>query len=299
NHKAFFGRHSLSFFEMTVGLAFDYFSKEKIDIAVIEVGMGGRLDSTNIITPEIAVITNIGLDHTQYLGNALEEIAREKAGIIKPNVPVVIGETQEETKPVFEKTAAQNDSEILFADSFTFDEYILDLKGSYQSKNVKTVLTTLKIINERTFFKVSEKHIKNGFANTIKNTGLQGRWQVLQEKPKVICDTAHNAEGLRYVLKQLQEEKYKQLHIVLGFVADKGLENVLPLFPDNAKYYFCKPDIPRGLEVSVLYEKAKFFHLEGQVCSSVKAALKAALKAAKKEDAVFIGGSTFVVAEIV
>src|SRR5690606_21212389 len=224
NHQTFFETHSLSFFEMTVGLAFYYFSKEQVDIAIIEVGMGGRLDSTNVIIPEVSVITNIGMDHTQYLGNTLEEIAQEKGGIIKPDIPVVIGETQKETKLVFEKIAIQNSSKILFADSFTFDKYEMDLKGSYQDKNVKTVLTALKIIQQKQFFKISEKHIKNGLTNTVKNTGLQGRWQILQENPKVICDTAHNAEGLQYVMKQLQEEKYARLHMVIGFVADKNLE---------------------------------------------------------------------------
>ena len=298
-HKSFFEQNSLSFFEMTVGLAFDYFSKEKVDVAVIEVGMGGRLDSTNIIIPEVSIITNIGIDHTQFLGNSLAEIAGEKAGIIKYGTPVIIGETQEETKFVFEKTAKQKNAKILFADSLALDNYELDLKGSYQAKNLQTVLAALKVIRDKELFKITEKNIKNGLANTIKNTGLQGRWQVLQEKPKVICDTAHNVEGLRYVLEQLQEEKYKQLHLVLGFVADKGLENVLPLFPDNAKYYFCKPNIPRGLDVFVLCEKAKYYHLEGQGYSSVKAAFNTALKKANQDDIVFVGGSTFVVAEIV
>lgn len=299
NHQTFFETHSLSFFEMTVGLAFYYFSKEQVDIAIIEVGMGGRLDSTNVIIPEISVITNIGMDHTRYLGNTLEEIAQEKGGIIKPDIPVVIGETQKETKPVFEKIAIQNSSKILFADSFTFDKYEMDLKGSYQDKNVKTVLTTLKIIQQKQFFKISEKHIKYGLANIVKNTGLQGRWQILQENPRVICDTAHNREGLQYVLKQLQDEKYVRLHMVVGFVEDKNLAGVLPLFPKNAVYYFCKPNIPRGLDASILQEKAGQYSLLGKQYSSVKIALNEALEATNQEDVIFVGGSTFVVAEIV
>lgn len=298
-HKSFFENHSLSFFEMTVGLAFDYFSRGKVDVAVIEVGMGGRLDSTNIIIPEISVITNIGLDHTQFLGSTLAEIAGEKAGIIKPNVPIVIGETQAETKPVFETIAKEKQAEIIFADSFSFEEYTLDLKGSYQEKNRQTVLAAIKTLQKNHLFKITEKNIKNGLAKTVKNTELLGRWQILQENPKVICDTAHNAEGLHYVMKQLQQEKFRQLHIVLGFVADKNLENVLSLFPEEAAYYFCKPDIPRGLDAFVLKEKAKPYRLAGNEYSSVKSAFEAALNFSDKEDVVFVGGSTFVVAEII
>ncbi|GHC48917.1 dihydrofolate synthase / folylpolyglutamate synthase [Ulvibacter litoralis] len=296
-HKSFFETHSLSFFEMTVGLAFDYFKKEKVDIAIIEVGLGGRLDSTNIITPEVSVITNIGLDHMRFLGTTLQQIAAEKAGIIKSGIPVVIGETVSETKTIFQEVALDKNALIVFAEKSKKASYASDLKGSYQKKNIKTVLATLLILQEKGW-KVSEKSIKNGLLRTIPNTGLMGRWQILKEQPKVICDTAHNKEGLQLVMKQLSLEKYDALHIVLGAVDDKDLDTVLPLFPKEAKYYFCRPDVPRGLKVKVLEEKAAKFGLEGEVYLSVKMAYKDALLTATKSDVVFVGGSTFVVAEV-
>lgn len=298
-HKVFFEENNLSFFEMTVGLAFDYFKKQKVDIAVIEVGMGGRLDSTNIISPLVSVITNIGLDHTQFLGNSLAEIASEKAGIIKPNIPVVIGEYTPETKGVFLKTAKQNHSEIYFASDLISEIPKSDLIGKYQQKNKKTVLQTIKILQKENHFKVSEENIKNGFLNVVKNTELLGRWQILQEKPKIICDTAHNKNGLEIVLAEIQKEKFDKLHIVFGAVNDKDLDSVLPLFPKNAHYYFCKPNVPRGLETDVLQEKTKHFSLNGKSYSSVKNALKSAKKNASETDLIFVGGSTFVVAEVV
>ena len=209
SHKFYFEKNQLSFFEMTVGLAFDYFRKEKVDIAIIEVGMGGRLDSTNIITPEVSVITNIGLDHTQFLGNTLQKIASEKAGIIKENIPIVIGETLPETKPVFEKIAFEKNAPITFAEKIDASGYISDLKGNYQQKNIKTVLATLSILRKNGW-KISEENIKNGLLNTIKNTGLMGRWQLLRENPKVICDTAHNKDGLQLVMQQLGNENFEK-----------------------------------------------------------------------------------------
>jgi len=298
-HKPFFETHALSFFEMTVGLAFQSFSNHKVDIAIIEVGLGGRLDSTNVITPEVSVITNIGKDHTQFLGNTLAEIAVEKAGIIKPNIPVVIGETQIETKPVFEKIALEKLAPIVFAESIPVKKYSLDLLGSYQDKNYKTAVVAINTLTQYSNFTITESNIENGLKRVAKNTGLQGRWQVLSKFPKVICDTAHNAEGLQYVLKQLQEEWYIKLHIVLGVVADKDLEAILPMFPKKAIYYFCKPDIPRGLDASILMQKAMPFSLKGNFYPSVQDAFSAALKAAKVPDVIFIGGSTFVVAEII
>ncbi|OIP51868.1 MAG: tetrahydrofolate synthase [Flavobacteriaceae bacterium CG2_30_34_30] len=298
-NKPFFENHSLSFFEMTVGLAFQSFSNHKVDIAIIEVGLGGRLDSTNVITPEVSVITNIGKDHTQFLGNTLAEIAVEKAGIIKSNIPVVIGETKEETKPVFEKIALEKLSPIVFAENIPVKKYSLDLLGSYQEKNYKTAVVAINTLTQYSNFTIAESNIENGLKRVAKNTGLQGRWQVLGKFPKVICDTAHNAEGLQYVLKQLQEEWYIKLHIVLGVVADKDLEAILPMFPKKAIYYFCKPDIPRGLDASVLMQKAMPFGLKGNFYPSVQDGYSAALKAAKIPDVIFIGGSTFVVAEII
>lgn len=297
NHKPYFEKNQLSFFEMTVGLAFDYFRKEKVDIAIIEVGMGGRLDSTNIITPEVSVITNIGLDHTQFLGDTLEKVAVEKAGIIKEGIPVIIGETLPETKRVFEGIAAERNAAIIFAETFKNQEYAADLKGSYQQKNIKTVLASLGVLRQKGW-DISEENIVNGLLNTIKNTGLMGRWQILNETPKVICDTGHNKEGLQLVMEQLLKENYKSLHIVLGVVNDKDLAAVLPLFPKDAIYYFCKPNIPRGLDASLLLTRARGFGLVGEEYISVKKAYSAAVEAASVEDLVFVGGSTFVVAEV-
>jgi dihydrofolate synthase/folylpolyglutamate synthase len=297
-NKAFFEANDMSFFEMTVGLAFDYFSKEKVDIAIIEVGMGGRLDATNIITPLVSVITNIALDHTQFLGNTPEAIAYEKAGIIKPGIPVVIGEYTNETKPVFLSKATANNSEIYFASDIVKQEYPSDLIGDYQVHNKKTVLQTITVVNSQKEFKIYESDIKSGLLNVVKNTGLKGRWQQLGESPKIICDTAHNKNGLEMVLKQIQKEKFDTLHIVLGVVNDKDLDEVLPLFPTDAIYYFCKPNIPRGLETSILQEKARKFNLFGKTYPSVTGAYNASKNIATKNDFIFVGGSTFVVAEL-
>jgi dihydrofolate synthase/folylpolyglutamate synthase len=297
-NKAFFEANELSFFEMSVGLAFEYFVEQKTDINIIEVGMGGRLDSTNIITPLVSVITNIGLDHTQFLGNTLELIAFEKAGIIKPNIPVVIGEYIPETKPVFIAKSDETHSEIYFASDLIAATYPSALLGDYQIQNKKTVLQTLKVLQDKKLLSVSETDIKSGFLNVIKNTGLQGRWQQSGENPTVICDTAHNAHGLKIVINQLKNEKYDQLHIVLGLVNDKNLTEILPLFPKNAIYYFCKPDISRGLDQLILKEKAAEFNLVGQTYISVSNAYQAAKENAKENDFIYVGGSTFVVAEI-
>jgi dihydrofolate synthase/folylpolyglutamate synthase len=294
-NRDFLEAQKLSFFEMTVGLAFDYFASEKVDIAIVEVGLGGRLDSTNIITPELSVITNIGLDHTQFLGETLPEIAFEKAGIIKHKIPVIIGEEQAAVKQVFLKKAEAENAPIYFA-SDTVKTFKTDLLGNYQQRNLKTAVGAIKLLKG---FQVSEQNIEKGLLNVVKNTNLKGRWQVLQEHPKVICDTAHNTEGLEVVLQQLKKETFKKLHIVLGFVSDKKLEDVLPLFPNNASYYFCKPDIPRGLSAAVLQEKAIPFNLSGKKYTSVKEALNSALLNANQQDVIYVGGSTFVVAEII
>ncbi|MAP80081.1 MAG: tetrahydrofolate synthase [Aequorivita sp.] len=296
-HKPYFEENNLSFFEMTVGLAFDYFKSEKVDIVIVEVGMGGRLDSTNIINPEVAVITNIGLDHTQFLGNTIKQIAAEKAGIIKNNTPVIIGETTPETKDVFEEIALQKKAAITYTETIDEKNYVSDLKGRYQQKNIRTVLASLKILNDLGW-NISEENITNGLLKTIKNTGLLGRWQILQEQPKVICDTAHNKEGLQLVIAQLANEQFKKLHIVFGVVSDKDLTPVLSLFPQNAIYYFCKPNIPRGLDASLLLSQARGFGLVGEEYISVSKAYEAAKKAARVTDLIFVGGSTFVVAEV-
>ena len=297
-NKLFFEENDMSFFEMTVGLAFEYFAQEKVDIAVIEVGLGGRLDATNIITPLISVITNIGIDHTQFLGTTLEAIAGEKAGIIKPEIPVVIGEYIRETKSVFLAKAKECKSEIYFASELISETYPSDLIGDYQTYNKKTAIETIAVLNSQGEFQISDANIKSGLFNVVNNTGLQGRWQQLGEFPKIICDTAHNKNGLEMVMKQVQKEKYENLHIVLGFVNDKDLDEILPLFPTNAIYYFCKPNIPRGLATTLLQEKAKKYHLLGNIYSSVTEAYNVSKKKATKKDFIFIGGSTFVVAEL-
>ncbi|HLA55021.1 MAG TPA: folylpolyglutamate synthase/dihydrofolate synthase family protein [Flavobacterium sp.] len=298
SHKTFFESHNLSFFEMSVGLAFDYFKKENVDIAIIETGLGGRLDSTNIITPLLSVITNIGLDHTQFLGNTLESIANEKAGIIKPDVPVVIGEYIPETKSVFLAKAKACHSDIYFASDFVTADLPSDLLGNYQVHNKKTVLQAIKVLQATSGFEISEDDIKTGLLNVVKNTGLLGRWQQLQEFPTVICDTAHNKHGLEMVMKQVLDSKFDCLHMVLGVVNDKDLDEILPLFPKNAIYYFCKPDMPRGLDAETLQKNAAKYNLHGKVYDSVSEAYADALANASKSDFIYVGGSTFVVAEI-
>ncbi|MFH6987053.1 bifunctional folylpolyglutamate synthase/dihydrofolate synthase [Flavobacterium collinsii] len=297
-HKSFFEANDMSFFEMSVGLAFDYFTSEKTDIAIIEVGLGGRLDATNIITPLISVITNIDLDHTQFLGNTPAAIAREKAGIIKPHVPVIIGEYTSETQPVFMSKAKENEAPIYFASDLVTEVFPSDLIGDYQFHNKKTVQQTIAILNTQNKFKISDENLKNGLLQVVKNTGLQGRWQQLGENPKIICDTAHNKHGLAVVMKQIQKEIFENLHIVLGVVNDKDLDSILPLFPKNAHYYFCSPNSSRGLSTEILNDAAKKHDLSGENYESVAHAFTAAKKNASKNDFIYVGGSTFVVAEL-
>ncbi|ELM3642842.1 bifunctional folylpolyglutamate synthase/dihydrofolate synthase [Flavobacterium psychrophilum] len=295
-NKPFFEENNLSFFEMTVGLSFDYFAKQEIDVAVIEVGMGGRLDSTNIIKPLVSVITNIGLDHTLFLGNTLEAIANEKAGIIKPNTPVIVGEYNDKTKGVFLAKAKDCKADIYFASDLITKEYPSDLLGDYQQQNKKTAIQTIRVLKPH--FSVSEENLKDGLLNVVKNTGLLGRWQQIHSNPKVICDTAHNSHGLKIVLNQIQKEEFDNLFFVLGFVNDKDLDDVLPLFPKKAKYFFSKPNIFRGLDAKILQEKATNFGLKGNIYSSITEAYKEALELSSQNDFIYIGGSTFVVAEI-
>ena len=294
-HRLYFESNQLSFFEMTVGMAFQFFAQEKVDIAIIEVGLGGRLDSTNIITPEVALITNIGLDHTDILGDTLEKIAFEKAGIIKTKVPVVISEYQNEIAHVFKEVADRNDAPLFFASHEKIKTYTTSLLGDYQTHNVKGVVVALSKLKG---FTVTEEHIVGGLKKVTQHTGLMGRWQVLQEQPKVVCDTAHNTEGLSIILSQLKKEPYKHLHLVLGFVKEKKITEILKMFPKEATYYFCTPNIPRGLAVEVLLEQAYNADLQGKKYASVQEAYKAALKAAEPADFVYVGGSTFVVAEV-
>jgi len=321
-NKSFFEELCPSFFEMTVAMAFMYFAQMQVDIAIVEVGMGGRLDSTNVISPQLSIITNISYDHTQFLGNTLKNIAKEKAGIIKENTPVIIGETQSETAEVFIQRAKEKHAPIFFADKlfqtekvktslkhdgfwmkFTaktneniYRKYTTPLAGTYQLKNFQTILAACQVIGKT---KLLGKHIRKGIKNCIKNTELMGRWQVLQRYPLCIADTGHNTAGIQYVIEQLSQIKYDNLHIVLSMVNDKDIKEILSLMPRNATYYFCKADIPRGLNPYELKNQGQQFGLNGKVYSSVKMAYKTARLKAHKKDLVFVGGSCFTVAEVV
>jgi len=310
-----------SFFELTAALAFDYFAKQKVDIAIIEVGLGGRLDSTNIITPEVSIITNIGLDHTNLLGETLELIAAEKAGIIKKDVPAVIGTTHNKTKQVFIDTARSKLTSLVFADQeyvatysmlgmdgkqilniehngkVAYPSVKLDLLGNYQLNNVPVVLKAIDILIDLGW-KISIDSIYSGLENTARLTGLMGRWQIIGNNPLIICDTGHNEDGIKMVVDQLNNTAFKTLHFVFGVVSDKNQDSILRLLPQNAVYYFTKADIPRAMNEKELAQKAHNFGLKGESYSSVIDALKAAKLNADKSDLIFVGGSTFVVAEI-
>lgn len=295
-NKSFFEKHQLSFFEMTVGLAFSYFKEKAVDIAIIETGMGGRLDSTNVITPLISVITNIGMDHTQFLGNTLEAIAYEKAGIIKQGIPVVIGEYTYKTKPVFIKRAAESGAPVFFASDEVYSSYDSDLTGDYQHQNKKTVLATVAVLQKT--FTISKDNIREGFSRVMANTGFMGRWQKIHSYPEAYCDTAHNSHGLKIVLNQIAKLDFEVLRVVFGVVNDKDLNDILPLMPKAAIYYFCRPNVPRGLDPFSLKEASAGYSLIGEVYSSVAEAYSAALNESSSNDFIYVGGSTFVVAEI-
>lgn len=320
NHGSILERMQPSFFEMSVAMAFDYFAKEKVDIAVIEVGMGGRLDSTNIISPLLSVITNISLDHTQFLGKNTTLIAAEKAGIIKAGIPVIIGETQAETRDVFLEKAWECNSEILFADMrysvtargtngqrqvFEIKDmrgrtYYLepDLLGLYQRKNIITAFASLQEL-KKMVPAINDQSIEEGIRDTALRTGLRGRWEILHKNPLIICDTAHNEAGLGIVAEQLATLSFRQLHFVFGTVKDKDPANVLNILPSNAIYYFTKANIPRALDEISLQQAASKYGLKGNSYPSVATALKAAKKSAGKDDVIFIGGSNFIVAEAI
>ena len=287
---------SPSFFELTTALAFKYFAEEKIDIAVIEVGLGGRLDCTNIITPILSVITNISFDHTQFLGNTLAQIASEKAGIIKHQVPVVIGETTKETRPVFENKAKEMDAPIFFAeeiDKSECDQYEFELKGSYQKKNLRTILCATK----RLPF-IHPEHIQQGLTNVCKNTGLMGRWQTLSTNPLIICDTGHNVGGWKYLAPQISSVPCDRLHIVFGMVDDKDIRNVLSMLPKNAVYYFTQANNHRAIPAQQVGELAKEYGLSGNTYPTVAQAYEEAKSSASENDFIFIGGSSYIVADL-
>lgn len=320
-HMEDFNRIKPSFFEMTFGMAMQWFSDSKVDIAIIETGMGGRLDSTNVITPILSVITNIGMDHMQFLGSGLPEIAREKAGIIKPEVPVVIGETLPESIEIFKDTARQLNAPLVIADQTvtvvkdgrqTELQWLnatalhsgyktpiqCPLPGNYQLKNLATVVAAVEML-KAVYTEFANLPLINGIKNTLTNTGLTGRWQILNETPLTICDIGHNRDGIAAVVSQLQTIEYSRLHFVLGMANDKDIAGILALLPMSAIYYFCKADIPRGLDADQLKQQAAEFELFGETYPSVMEAYKAACANAADTDVVFVGGSAFVVAEIV
>lgn len=319
NMRPFIETIAPSFFELTVAMAFQYFSQEKVDIAIVEVGLGGRLDSTNVITPELSVITNISFDHKNILGDTLPQIASEKAGIIKAGVPVVISETQSEIQWVFQDKAAETGSPIHFADqewmvdgSNIKDNHLeltlldtrqnkmyhfrMDLGGQYQEKNVMGVLSAVKILQQQGWH-ITWDHVSAALSHVRKLTGLRGRWEVVSEHPLTVMDVGHNEAGIREVMQQLEHVNYQQLHIVTGFVKDKEVDNVLPLFPSTATYYFCRAQLPRALDEVALAEMGAQHGLQGRAYESVQAALKAARQHAKPEDMILVCGSFFIVAE--
>ena len=295
DNKDWFSHIGMSFFEMTVALAFHHFAKEKVDIAIIEVGLGGRLDSTNIIQPELSIITNIGLDHTELLGDSIEKIAREKGGIIKPSTPILIGRKQHQTEAIFDKIAQDNHSKLYYAENCDIES---DLKGDYQNENKNTAYTAIKILRTQAW-NILDKHIENGFKNVQKNTSLLARWMTLGQSPSIICDTGHNVDGVKLIVEQIKKTNYNELHIVFGVVNDKSIDGILKLLPKKAQYYFCQAQIPRAMHVDLLFTKAQEHQLTGNCFKSVADAFKSARSVAKENDLIFIGGSTFVVAEII
>lgn len=298
--RAFFEPLHPSFFELTTAMAFRYFAEEKVDVAVVEVGLGGRLDCTNIIRPDLCIITNISLDHVQFLGDTLEKIAGEKAGIIKPGIPVVIGETTPETRPVFQKKAEEVGAPIHFAEEEVKEvhpDWEYELKGLYQEKNRRTLWAALPLL-QGGGYQISESDIQAGFAHVVELTGLMGRWQKLQEHPTVVCDTGHNVGGIQYIAEQLRRQVFRRLHIVIGMVNDKDVRGVLALLPREATYYFTQASVKRALPAGQLARLAAEAGLQGTCYPDVPSAVRAAQKESLPEDFIFVGGSSFIVADL-
>ena len=298
--RSFFEPLHPSFFELTTAMAFCYFADEKVDVAVIEVGLGGRLDCTNIIHPDLCIITNISFDHTQFLGDTLAKIAGEKAGIIKKDIPVVIGETTPKTKAVFLQRAEEVSAPIIFAENTTKNDYPgmrTELQGLYQIKNTRTILTALPLL-EKAGYHIDEQSVRNGFAHVCELTGLMGRWQKLQDTPTLICDTGHNVGGITYIAEQLKQQNYRHLHIIIGMVNDKDVSGVLALLPKDATYYFTKASVKRALPEEELCKLAAKAGLQGSCYPNVPAAVTAAQEKSHPEDFIFVGGSSFIVADL-
>ena len=300
HERSFFEPLCPSFFELATAMAFKYFVDEQVDVAVIEVGLGGRLDCTNIITPDLSIITNISFDHVQFLGNTLTKIAGEKAGIIKKGIPVVIGETTPETKPVFMAKATEVGAPIYFAEENNREDYPgveYELKGIYQEKNKRTLFTALPLLKEAGYH-FDEENVREGFAHVVELTGLMGRWQKLHDHPTLVCDTGHNVGGITYVVEQLRQQSCHQLHIVIGMVNDKDISGVLALLPKEAIYYFTQASVNRALPAKQLLHLATEAGLKGKAYASVKNAVRAAMKKSLPEDFIFVGGSNFIVADL-
>ena len=300
HERSFFEPLCPSFFELATAMAFKYFVDEQVDVAVIEVGLGGRLDCTNIITPDLSIITNISFDHVQFLGNTLAKIAGEKAGIIKKGIPVVIGETTPETKPVFMAKATEVGAPIYFAEENNREDYPgveYELKGIYQEKNKRTLFTALPLLKEAGYH-FDEENVREGFAHVVELTGLMGRWQKLHDHPTLVCDTGHNVGGITYVVEQLRQQSCHQLHIVIGMVNDKDISGVLALLPKEAIYYFTQASVNRALPAKQLLHLATEAGLKGKAYASVKNAVRAAMKKSLPEDFIFVGGSNFIVADL-
>lgn len=298
--RSFFEPLHPSFFELTTAMAFCYFADEKVDVAVIEVGLGGRLDCTNIIHPDLCIITNISFDHTQFLGDTLAKIAGEKAGIIKKDIPVVIGETTPETKAVFLQRSEEVNAPIIFAEDTTKNDYPgmrTELQGLYQIKNTRTILTALPLL-KKAGYHIDEQSVRNGFAHVCELTGLMGRWQKLQDTPTLICDTGHNVGGITYIAEQLKQQNYRQLHIIIGMVNDKDVSGVLALLPKDATYYFTKASVKRALPEEELCKLAAKAGLQGSCYPNVPVAVTAAQEKSHPEDFIFVGGSSFIVADL-
>jgi dihydrofolate synthase/folylpolyglutamate synthase len=316
NHRSFFEPLHPSFFELTTAMAFNYFAEQQIDVAIIEVGLGGRLDCTNIIRPDLCIITNISFDHVQFLGDTLAKIASEKAGIIKPNTPVVIGETTPETKPVFAQKAAQENAPIHFAEEekllkesslneqgkriYQTEDYA-DLEGELgglcQTKNTNTILSAIRILQE-IGYNIKESHVREGFAHVCSLTGLMGRWQKIQEQPLMVCDTGHNKGGIQYIVEQLSVQAFHHLHMIIGMVNDKDISGVLTMLPKEATYYFTKASVNRALPEIEVQRLANKVGLKGNTYPTVQKAVEAAQNAARPNDFIFVGGSTFIVADL-
>ena len=316
NHRDFFEPLHPSFFELATAMAFNYFAEQQVDVALIEVGLGGRLDCTNIIRPDLCVITNISFDHVQFLGDTLAKIASEKAGIIKPGIPVVIGETTPETKPVFINEAVKHGAPIHFAEeeqlllsssvnaegkriyqTLDYADLVGELGGLCQEKNTNTLLSAIRVL-QSAGYQIKEEHVREGFGRVCQLTGLMGRWQRIQESPVVICDTGHNKGGIQYIVEQLSMQTFHRLHIVIGMVNDKDISGVLALLPKDATYYFTNASVSRALPATEVQKLAEQNGLSGNTYSSVKEAYEAALSSARPDDFIFVGGSTFIVADL-